>query len=252
MDPGVDPHVIESVDSILTGLETVAVQDMIFPTAAVHAGLHDTDVAVTALLRVSVAELELPTLLPSPPYAAVIVAEPLPEEITLGCTVHAPEDSVHVPGMDNAPEGFWVKVTVPVGEWPDTVTVHVEAEPPNVMTEGLHDKEVVDAVLLTVSEAVPELPALLLSPPYVAVIVTAPAEDSVTAALHEPDDRAHVVPEGTPVPENTTVPPKDMPAGLDTVAVHVDDPPAVIVEGVHETEVEVANDNCVELKLPPL
>ena len=59
--------------------DTVVVHDKEFPTVAVQAGLHNTEVEVAALASViSDDDPELCALLPSPPYVAVIVTPPLP------------------------------------------------------------------------------------------------------------------------------------------------------------------------------
>ena len=69
------------------------------------------------------------------------------------------------------PEPDEENVTVPVGvPYPVTVAVQmVELPTPTVL--GLQTTLVVEVVVLTVSENVPELPPLFESPPYVAVMV---------------------------------------------------------------------------------
>jgi hypothetical protein len=80
---------------------------------------------------------------------------------------HEPEESVQVAGLGKVtvPVPDCVKVTVPVGDEPVTVAVQVEV-PPTANDVGVQETEVLVVAFVTVRvDEVPELPALLESPP---------------------------------------------------------------------------------------
>jgi len=67
-------------------------------------------------------------------------------------TAQAPPDSVHVGAGEKFPNPALAHVTVPVGELPDIVAVHVE-EAPSVTDEGEQVTDVV-VVALTLDDVV--------------------------------------------------------------------------------------------------
>jgi len=70
-------------------------------------------------------------------------------------TAQAPPESVHVGAGEKFPNPALVHVTVPVGELPDIVAVHVE-EAPSVRDEGEQVTDVV-VVALTLDDEVDEV-----------------------------------------------------------------------------------------------
>ena len=131
-----------------------------------------------------------------------------------------------------------------VGDEPMSVTVmvHVTASP---AAAGLGPQETAELVLsfppvLWVASAnPPELPRLLLSPPYEAVIVAPPPADGVYVTEHVPSERAQLPEEKVPDPEldQSTVPVGAAPV---TVAVQSLGDPIATVEGLQVTVVLLA------------
>lgn len=103
---------------------------------------------------------KLGALFTSPPYDAVLViSDP---EVGVNWTEHDPEEREHGLG-ENVPDPPVCHETLPVGEKPVSVAMHV-VDAPTTTVEGEQLTEVVVAALETVSEVVPELGALLGSP----------------------------------------------------------------------------------------
>jgi hypothetical protein len=136
---------------------------------------------------------------------------------------------------------------------PDTVTEHVEVSP--TVTRLEHVSDVVVLAGLTVTSEVPELPALFVSPPYVAVMFC--GEPTVVVGvywtLQAPPLRVQVVELNHPAPEaaNDTVSPSVEPYAPDTVTEHVELVPTV-VGLVHVSDVVVLAGLTVTSEVPEL
>lgn len=92
---------------------------------------------------------ELPALLESPPYEAVIVTGVV-DAAGVNVTRHVPDDSVQVVELNCVVLPTEVEnVIVPIGDEPVTVAVHVEAEP-TFTGDGAHETDVDVESLLTV------------------------------------------------------------------------------------------------------
>ena len=79
-------------------------------------------------------------------------------------TEHAPAERAHV-AVEKVTEPVppWLQVTVPVGEKPETVAVHLEVASTG-KEDVVHETAVAVVALLTVAPVVPELPRLSVSP----------------------------------------------------------------------------------------
>jgi hypothetical protein len=126
------------------------------------------------------------------------------------------------------------------------VTVAVQVEKPGMSIEtGVHETEVLVAALVTVTLAVPELAASLVSPGYDAWMVAEPVVAPVAVMEQLVPERVQVAGDGRvtlPVPavwEKVTLSPVRVTAAPDTVAVQDEVAPAAKDAGVHETEVVV-------------
>jgi hypothetical protein len=98
----------------------------------------------------------------------------------------------------------WSQLTVPVGEAPVTVAVHVVELPRSTVSE-LHVTAVPGATRVTVTTIMPPLTRSLVSPLYSAETVTLPGVAPVTVMVQEPDvERVHAAGLGNvtlPVPD---------------------------------------------------
>jgi len=122
---------------------TVAVQTAVLPTVTVD-GAQPTAMLLVACVTAGEVVPELPRLPASPPYDACIVGLPTPLPLTV--TEQAPDDSGQDAGVNETlPDPPVVdQVTVPVGELPATVAVHVVLVP-MANDEGVHATAVVVA-----------------------------------------------------------------------------------------------------------
>jgi hypothetical protein len=85
-------------------------------------------------------------------------------------------------------------VTVPVGLYPVTTAVHLTGlDDPTTTDDGVHETFVVEAIMVTSREKIPQEPALQ------ADMLALPAEVAVYFTLHEPFDCVHVDGENLPV-----------------------------------------------------
>jgi hypothetical protein len=134
--------------------ETVALHDEVEPMAK-EVGMHEITVVVAALVTVRENVPLLTALMESPLYDAVKVTLPAALPVTLTLQV-APERSVHVAGLRaTLPVPDVVNVTVPVGDDPVTVVVHVAEEPAE--TEDREQlKDVDEGALSDITETVLE------------------------------------------------------------------------------------------------
>jgi hypothetical protein len=156
----------------------------------------------------------------------------LPAVVLLYVTLQEPEESVQEEGAkepDGAPNE-----TVPVGLLPVTVAVQ-DVEPPTVKDVGEQEAVTVVDADPTVTDSVPELPALFASPGYDAVRVTVPAVELLYVTLQVPDES--VQEEGAKEPDGA--PNETVPVGLLPVTVAVQDveEPAAKEDGTQESEV---------------
>jgi hypothetical protein len=167
----------------------------------------------------------------SPRYFATIVCDPpCSEDVT---NMALPLDSVPVPSVVGGLVLVSLNCTVPVADDGDTVAVNV-TDWPNV--EGFGDEEsvvVVDIWLTVCVNGAEVLPALFVSPEYVAMMLCVPAvkEDIVKVAT-PPDSVTGGW--GTPSILNVTVPVAD---DGDTVALNITDWPNV--EGFGDDEMDI-------------
>jgi hypothetical protein len=163
-------------------------------------------------------------------------------------------ERVHDADGVNAPAPLDVNVTVPVGvvgvPAPVSVTVAVHVvDWPTATVAGTHPTVVlVGRCTTAVTTVLPELPACVVSPPYVAVIVCGPAALGVYVteqlALGPLPDSVQLVALKVPVPlvVKLTVPVGVVlvPVAVSvTVAVHVVEPPRTTVDGAQLTVVLV-------------
>ena len=94
-------------------------------------------------------------------------------------TAHDPVngDSLHVARLGvNTPEPGVVKLTVPVGDRPETVALHVRVEP-TLTGLGEQTNCVVEEIGVMASDLVPNELVLLASPPYVPAMFCDDAAD---------------------------------------------------------------------------
>jgi hypothetical protein len=226
------------------------------PPGRIVLGPQETLVDVLSFVTVIVPEVpELPLWVVSPPYVPVTVK--LPGATPLAVTVQLPDDRLQLAPTVPTVVSDDVNVTLPVGVFDgvvvsETVTVHVEV-PPMLIEDGTQDTEVevlsrTTAVTVIVPE-VPELPLWVVSPPYIPVTVKLPEATPVTVTVQLPDgDRvqlASTVP--TVVSDDVNV---TLPVGVfdgvvvsETVTVHVEVPPMLMLLGEQATAVEVLSSD---------
>ena len=174
-------------------------------------------------------------MLVSPPYDAVIVSGPAAEGVKV--TAHDPLFRVQVV-IENDPALLALKVTVPVGEAPVTMTVQLMA----VLAGAVVGEQCTLVWLTNANEAVFDDGALAESPTYDAVMGCADGGcvDEVTYFTAHDDvvvESLQLVDEKVPAPGvvKLTMPVGETP---ETVALHVTVRPAFTGSGEQATEVD--------------
>lgn len=139
-----------------------------------------------------------------------------PTVLSENVMAHSPELSVQDTLDANvAVELLLDQETMPVGEFPYTMTLHV-VEEPTMIVDGVH---VTSTPVVTEIVIDPELPRLCESPAYVAVIVGLPTDVSLNATEHDSELSIQEFGETSPdVLLNDTVPVVEFPV---TVALQV-------------------------------
>jgi hypothetical protein len=173
----------------------------------------------------------------------------LPAATPVAVTVQLSEDRVQLAPTVPIAVLDEVKLTEPDGTFDGvvvsvTVTVHVEV-PPGRIVLGLQET-LVDALsfVTVIVPEVPELPLWVESPPYVPVTVAEPGATPVNVTVQPPDDKVQLAPTvPTVVSEDVNV---TLPVGAfngvvvsETVTVHVEVPPMLMLLGEQATAVEV-------------